>query len=75
MGHQYFWWPSLPGPPSGTNCHYFMQGGGQPALPEPDISAVAGAGGRRQQQAPAGHRPPQQLHPLAARHALETQQS
>ncbi len=52
-----------------------VQGGGQPALPEPDIPAVAGAGGRRQQQAPAGHRPPQQFHPLAARHALETQQS
>ncbi len=52
-----------------------LQGGGQPALPEPDIPAVTGAGGRRQQQAPAGHRPPQQLHPLAARHAMETQQS
>jgi hypothetical protein len=55
----------------------FLQGGGKPTLPEPDIPAVAGAGGRRQQQgrpaAPAG-RPPQQLHPLA-RHAVETQQS
>jgi hypothetical protein len=56
----------------------FLQGVGKPTLPVPDIPTVAGAGGRRQQQgrpaAPAG-RPPQQLHPLAARHALETQQS
>jgi|688.fasta_scaffold218217_2 hypothetical protein len=58
--------------------HGCMQGGGQPASPEPDIPALAGAGRSCQQQvrpaAPAG-RSPQQLHPLAARHALETQQS
>ncbi len=54
-----------------------LQGSGEPALPEPDIPALAGPGGGRQQQvggpaAPAGSS--EHLHSQPARHTLETQQ-